>query len=201
MSRSVQRYTTAQFEGMRTLVDLVAERSDLPPAERERLGAFQADLAQTVREDRRGAGGTAGLPVAPCWARMREQPAAARRYTGIYPGRVDQVHHLRRAVARHLAGCPAVDDVVLIVSELASNAIVHSASRGGYFTVRAELHAGYVWIEAEDRGGSWLCRQDDGRPHGLDVVEALTGPDGWGIETTSDGGRVVWARLELAAGE
>ena len=44
MSRSVRQYTTAQFEAMRTLVDLVAERSDLLPAERERLGAFQADL-------------------------------------------------------------------------------------------------------------------------------------------------------------
>ena len=32
--------------------------------------------------------------------------------------------------------------------------------------------------------------------------EALTGPDGWGVETTTGGGRVVWARLDLeAAGE
>ena len=35
--------------------------------------------------------------------------------------------------------------------------------------------------------------------HGLDVVRALTGPDGWGVETTTDGGRVVWARLDLEA--
>jgi hypothetical protein len=40
--------------------------------------------------------------------------------------------------------------VVLIVSELASNAILHSASQGEFFTVRAELHPDYVWIEAED---------------------------------------------------
>jgi hypothetical protein len=33
------------------------------------------------------------------------------------------------------------------------------------------------------------------------VVEALTGPDGWGIESTTDGGRVVWARLDLTPGE
>jgi hypothetical protein len=43
-SRSVRLYTAAQFEEVRRLVDLVAERSDLPPAERERLAAFQADL-------------------------------------------------------------------------------------------------------------------------------------------------------------
>jgi anti-sigma regulatory factor (Ser/Thr protein kinase) len=111
------------------------------------------------------------------------------------------VQDARRAVARHLAGCPALDDAVLIVSEFATNAILHSASRGEFFTVRAELHSDYVWVEAEDLGGPWRFRQHDDRPHGLDVVEALTGPDGWGAEPTSDGGRVVWARLDLAVGE
>jgi len=85
--------------------------------------------------------------------------------------------------------------------EFASNAVLHSASRGEFFTVRAELHADYVWVEAEDLGGPWRSRQHDDRPHGLDVVEALTGLDGWGTELASDGGRVVWARLDLAAGE
>ena len=108
---------------------------------------------------------------------------------------------MRRAVARHLAGCPAADDMILIVSELASNAVMHSASRGQFFTVRAELYPDHVRVEVEDLGGSWRGRHCDGRPHGLDVVEAFTGPDGWGIETTTDGGRVVWARLDLAAGE
>jgi anti-sigma regulatory factor (Ser/Thr protein kinase) len=129
------------------------------------------------------------------------QPATATHFTATYPGRADQVRHARRAVARHLAGCPAKDDVVLIASELASNAIVHSASRGEFFTVRAELHADYVWVEAEDLGGPWRRAPHDDRPHGLDVVEALTGPDNWGTEPTSDGGRVVWARLDLPTGE
>ena len=119
-----------------------------------------------------------------------------------YAGHLDQVHRVREAVARYLAGCPAADEAVLIVSELAANAIVHSASRGAFFTVRAERHADYVWVEAEDLGGPWHCRPPDGRRHGLDLVEALTGPDGWGVETTTGGGRVVWARLDLEeAGE
>jgi hypothetical protein len=63
MTRSVRLYAPAQFEEVKTLLDLVAERSDLPPAERERLTAFQADLQQTVREDRRRAAGAARLPV------------------------------------------------------------------------------------------------------------------------------------------
>jgi len=132
---------------------------------------------------------------------MRTEPAAATRFTGTYPGRADQVRHVRHALARHLAGCPAADDTILIASELASNAIVHSASQGEFFTVRAELHPDYVWIEAEDLGGPWHCAQPDDRPHGLDVIEALTGPDGWGVETSTDGGRIVWARLDLPPGE
>ena len=64
MSRSVRLYTPAQFEEVKTLVDLMAQRSDLRPAERDRLAAFQADLQQTVREDRRRAPGTGRLSVA-----------------------------------------------------------------------------------------------------------------------------------------
>jgi hypothetical protein len=64
MSRSVRLYTPAQFEEVKTLVDLMAERSDLPVAEQDKLAAFQADLAQTMREDRRRAAGTARLSVA-----------------------------------------------------------------------------------------------------------------------------------------
>lgn len=64
MPRSVRLYTTTQFEEVKTLVDMVTERSDLPPTERDRLAAFQADLQQTVREDRRRAAGTARLSVA-----------------------------------------------------------------------------------------------------------------------------------------
>ena len=64
MSRSVRLYTASQFEEVRTLVNLIAERADLPPADREKLTALQADLTQTVREDRRRAAGTARLTAA-----------------------------------------------------------------------------------------------------------------------------------------
>ena len=133
---------------------------------------------------------------------MTAEPAAATRRIATYSGRADQLHHVRRAIAIHLTGCTAANDAVLIASELAANAILHSRSRAAYFTIRTELHPDYVRIEAEDFGGPWRRRQADDRPHGLEVVEALTGPDGWGTETTAGGGRIVWAHLDLpAAGE
>ena len=64
MSRSIRLYTPAQFEEVKKMVDLLAERSELVPAEREKLTAFQADLQQTVREDRRRTAGTTRLPAA-----------------------------------------------------------------------------------------------------------------------------------------
>ena len=64
MARSVRLYTPAQFEEVTKMVDLLAERSKLAPTERDQLSAFQADLQQTVREDRRRAAGTARLAVA-----------------------------------------------------------------------------------------------------------------------------------------
>jgi hypothetical protein len=71
---------------------------------------------------------------------MLADPITATCYVGIYPGRPGQVSHVRRAVARHLAGCPVASDAILVLSEQAANAVVHSASRGQFFTVRAEQY-------------------------------------------------------------
>jgi serine/threonine-protein kinase RsbW len=118
-----------------------------------------------------------------------------------FPGERGQVRLVRAAAAPLLEGCPAADDAVLITSELAANAAVHSRSAvpGGLFTVRIEVHDGdYVWIEVEDQGGRWSPGGlDDGCPHGLDLVDALAGSGNWGIDG-DDLGRAVWARLDLA---
>jgi hypothetical protein len=53
-----------------------------------------------------------------------------------------------------------------------------------------------VRLEVKDMGGPWRTRKKDDRPHGLDIVQALTGPDGWGTERTPGDTRVVWATLE-----
>lgn len=120
---------------------------------------------------------------------------AATGYTGVFCGHPDQVSRARHQVATHLAGYPARDEAALIVSELAANAVLHSQSAGQFFTVRAQLHDTWCRVEVEDGGGPWNPPpRDPSRPHGLDVVEALTGAGNWGIKGDSSG-RVIWARL------
>jgi anti-sigma regulatory factor (Ser/Thr protein kinase) len=201
MARSVRLYTPAQFEEVKALVDLLAGQSSLLTAERDRLTTFQADVKLTVSQDRRRAAGTARLPAVSSGPHTQTRYALATKHAGTYPGQTDQVSHARHAMAKYLADCPAADDALLVASELTSNAIVHSASRGAFFTIRAEVRADHVRIEVEDLGGPWHRKRRDDRPHGLDVVEALTGPTGWGVKNLSDGHRVVWARLDLPIGE
>ncbi|MGD0245895.1 MAG: ATP-binding protein [Streptosporangiaceae bacterium] len=121
--------------------------------------------------------------------------SAATRYTGVFRGRPDQVRRARHEVARYLAGHAAADDAALIISELAANAVLYSRSGGQFFTVRAVLHDTWCRLEVEDGGGPWDTGPPDcSRPHGLDVIQALTGPGNWGVDGDSSG-RVVWARL------
>ncbi|MGH3187549.1 MAG: ATP-binding protein [Streptosporangiaceae bacterium] len=121
--------------------------------------------------------------------------ATATRYQGTFHGRAEEVSRVRREIARYLGKCPVANDLVLIADELAANCVLHTHSRGVFFRVRCEQSPGSVRIEVEDMGGPWRKRTDDDRPHGLDIVAALTGPGGWGTQTAGDGGRIVWARL------
>jgi serine/threonine-protein kinase RsbW len=122
-------------------------------------------------------------------------PTALREQ--VLPACRDQVQVARAFIAAVLAACPAADDAVLCVSELATNAVVHSASRdpGGTFTVRAAMFDDHVRVEVEDNGGSWEDRlHHDGRPHGLDIVRELASD--FGRHGSPLTGRVAWARLE-----
>jgi anti-sigma regulatory factor (Ser/Thr protein kinase) len=112
------------------------------------------------------------------------------------PARRDQIQVARAFISAILDACPATDDAVLCVSELATNAVLHSASRnpGGTFTVRAAIFDDHVRVEVEDNGGTWDEHPHrDSRSHGLNVVRELAadcGRDGSPLT-----GWVVWARL------
>jgi anti-sigma regulatory factor (Ser/Thr protein kinase) len=117
------------------------------------------------------------------------------RYTGTFHGRAEEVSRVRHEIAGYLGTCPAADDIILIADELAANAILHTQSRGSTFTVRCHASRGQVRIEVEDLGGPWRPWNPGDRPHGLDIIQALTGPDAWGTQPAGTRGRIVWARL------
>jgi serine/threonine-protein kinase RsbW len=119
-----------------------------------------------------------------------------------FPGRADQAGEARAFLRRVLAGCPLSDDLVLICSELAANAVTHSRSAqpGGWFTVRVEVREGdYAFVEVEDQGGRWQDGDQAARQggRGLAVVGMLA--DYWDIRG-EDTGRVVCARIDWRDG-
>lgn len=80
-----------------------------------------------------------------------------------FAGRAESVREVRAFVAELLAGCPRADDAVLCASELATNALLHTASGqvGGCFTVRLQV-CGQVCVR--------ITVADQGAPaHGPDV--------------------------------
>ena len=124
---------------------------------------------------------------------------AVTKFEHMYPGQPEAIARVRDDVRSFLSGNPAVSDAVLVCSELSANAATHSESAGDFFIVKIESHAHYVFIEIEDGGGYWPPQAgDDVYPHGLQLVELLTGgADGWGIDGDMTS-RTVWARLLVA---
>ena len=115
----------------------------------------------------------------------------------VFPGDAGQVREARRFLAGVLDGCPAADDALLCVSELATNAVLHSRSGlpGGCFTVRATAREGSVRVEVADEGGPWRRERDgDGQNgRGLLIVGELAGR--WGRDE-GNGGRTVWFEID-----
>lgn len=115
-------------------------------------------------------------PIAPSASR-RPAPISSRSCERSFPGRLDQVREARAFMARMLRGCPAADDAVLLISELATNACTYtpSGNPGGTFTVRIESSPGHVRVAVEDQGSAWDGNLSNARsPHGLYLLQALS---------------------------
>lgn len=132
---------------------------------------------------------------------------ASRSARRRFPGLPSQISHARRFVARQLTTSPELTTATLLTSELATNAIRHSASglATGKFEVSVHTAPGWARIEVRDLGNRKEAPQPQHRnPYdtaehgrGLDLVEALSSK--WGSEPRKDGmGREVW--FELAWG-
>ena len=127
------------------------------------------------------------------------RPPEATTFARSYPGTKDQVHQVRADLAPVVRDCPLADDLILMASEIATNAIVHSQSGepGGMFTVRAEVCPGdYAWVEVIDQGGVWTDpKPDDDHGRGLGIVAATAGDGNWRIDGDM-ASRAVWFRVD-----
>jgi hypothetical protein len=123
------------------------------------------------------------------------------RWTVTFEGLPERLSDVRRFTVKALGDARGVDDVVLVVSELAANAIRHSASGApdGSFTLNLAAFSDHWHIRVDDQGSSKTPRvlpadeqQDDEAGRGLPLVVAVA--RAWGVLGDTVG-RTVWADI------
>jgi len=115
-----------------------------------------------------------------------------------FPGRADQIARARDFTRRAIEPCPVLDEAVLLVSELATNALEHTATgNGGRFQVTVCRADTSLVIGVSDNGsnktpqpGLLDPQSENGR--GLGLVELIA--DRWG-HCGGRTGRTVWFEL------
>ncbi|MEQ4725554.1 ATP-binding protein [Nonomuraea sp. B19D2] len=119
-----------------------------------------------------------------------------------FPGERVQLPTVRRLATALLGDCPVRDDAISCVVELASNAILHTKSAGGVFTVGIWLFGTTARVAVKDAGGSNEPVLHEGHQgqlseggRGLAIVAALCIRLG---VAGDEGGRVV--RADLSCG-
>ena len=129
----------------------------------------------------------------------RTPAASMLTWSRDFPATPDQASGARQFLSVILAGHPAAEDASLCLSELVTNAMLHSRSRepGGLFTVRALLHRSHLRVEVHDQGGPWLQPElactDEQNGRGLLIVDQLTAA--WGRTGSLRTGWTVWFEI------
>lgn len=115
-----------------------------------------------------------------------------------FVARSPSVGAARRFTTEALAGLSSevIDAVVLMVSELATNALVHAAAD---FELTVDVTGTAVSVEVTDAGGGFPALRwpetSDLHGRGLHIVEELS--DRWGTRVGSDGsGKTVWFTID-----
>jgi hypothetical protein len=133
---------------------------------------------------------TPGATAAPGTA---PSPGATRAFalTGDAPA---AARHFAVGAARCLGAADLTDDVALVVTELAANAILHAQTG---FTVDLAVSAGVLRISVRDASplppGQAAAALLPMPLHGLGAVDALASR--WGVEPLGHAGKSVWVEL------
>ncbi|MGW0366995.1 ATP-binding protein [Streptomyces sp. NPDC002990] len=112
---------------------------------------------------------------------------------------VGEIRRALREVMRHRCRADTADAAELLITELVTNALVHT-DQGAEVTV--SLAGTRLRAEVRDHAAHRprpAAQGEDHRTHGrgLLLVQALA--DAWGVDTRArDGGKVVWFELEAA---
>jgi anti-sigma regulatory factor (Ser/Thr protein kinase) len=117
------------------------------------------------------------------------------------PREAASVRAARQIVASALDGSAVPNekrqDVVLLTSEVATNALVHA---GSAFDLSLSLEAGTVRVEVHDDGGVFSPSRAAGpgatAGRGLALLEVMA--DRWGTRDEGALGKVVWFELGVA---
>ncbi len=132
---------------------------------------------------------------------MRSPAAPLIAWSRVFMASPPQIGEARRFLAAIVDGLPCADDALLCLSEVATNAMLHSRSRqpGGCFTVRAQRYGNHLRVEVCDQGGPWLppspAAADRQSGRGLVIVEQVA--RAWG-RRGDEAGWTVW--FEMGAG-
>jgi anti-sigma regulatory factor (Ser/Thr protein kinase) len=104
----------------------------------------------------------------------------------------------RAVLARHGAPAALIEDVLLCVSEVVTNAVRHAA---GAAHLRIGVERGTVRVEVLDRVGGNLTARDPGplatSGRGLMILERVA--DRWGVRPEAGGMKAVWFEFDLPA--
>lgn len=105
-------------------------------------------------------------------------------------------HDVKDALASAEIDDRTAGDLLLLVSELVTNAVRHAESES--FEVRLAVSPERVRLEVRDQGAGFqpkvAPREDGGGGYGLVIVERIA--DRWGVE--HDDGGLIWLEVDRA---
>jgi serine/threonine-protein kinase RsbW len=117
-----------------------------------------------------------------------------------FPAIPAQVREARQFLSAILDDRPAAEDAILCLSELVTNATVHSRSRepDGHFDVRVQLHGSHLQVEVSDQGGPWArpVNTNERNGRGLLIVDQMA--RAWGRTGNDQTGWTIWFEMDCS---